>query len=269
MDFGISTRCFGTTPLSPQLLDRIPASEFAHIELHITLPGFDYHNRSMLREVAGWFRDNEMPAPSIHLPFEEDIFAERQIDRQRFIDELKRCLEFGDLLPIRYAVLHWGGPGQKYSPAFFEYAYAAISMIQSFSGMRVLIETLGNEIATFEHIGEFKTAAQIADIGICYDTGHGEMEGPADAIHLNDNNGDQRDDHLWPFQGKRDWPALIERLLQLSFDGPLVLEARDDRFDHGVSARSRLRDLWDEAKDSIEEFRLKYKLPEIAQEEEE
>jgi len=30
-----------------------------------------------------------------------------------------------------------------------------------------------------------------------------------------------------------------------------------------------LRDLWDEAKDSIEEFRLKYKLPEIAQEEEE
>jgi len=210
-----------------------------------------------------------MPAPSLHLPFEEDILAARQFDRQRATDELKRCLEFGDLLPVRYVVLHWRIPGQKHSPAFFEYAYAAVSTIQSFSGMRVLVETLENEIATFERIAEFKAAAQFTDVGICYDTGHGEMEGPADAIHLNDNNGAHQDDHLWPFQGKRDWPALIDRLLQMSFAGALVLEPSDDNFERGASARSRLRDLWDEAKNSIEEFRLKYKLPDAAQEEEE
>jgi sugar phosphate isomerase/epimerase len=134
--------------------------------------------------------------------------------------------------------------------------------------MRVLIETLENDVATFERIAEFKTAAQIANIGICYDTGHGEMEGSADAIHLNDSKGDN-DDHLWPFEGKRDWPALIERLVQTSFNGPLVLEASDDRFERATSAQSRLRDLWAEAENSIEEFRLKYKLPEPRQEDEE
>ena len=268
MDFGISTRCFGTASLSPAMLDRARRAEFDHIELHGALPGFNYHNRSAVREIAQWFRENEMPSPSLHLPFEEDVLAARQIDRQRALDELKRCLEFGDLLPVRYAVLHWGAAGQEYNPVFFEYAYATISMIQSFSGMRVLIETLANGVATFERIAEFKNAAQIANIGICYDTGHGELDGLADAIHLNDNKSDN-DDHLWPFEGTRDWPALIERLVQSSFSGPLVLEANDDRLERGTSARSRLRDLWAEVENSIEEFRLKYKLPEPKQEDEE
>lgn len=36
---------------------------------------------------------------------------------------------------------------------------------------------------TFDRIREFGTAGQIPDLGICYDTGHGEMDGPADAMH--------------------------------------------------------------------------------------
>src|SRR5262245_35091657 len=132
MDFGISTRSFGTTPLTPALLDDLRGAEFGHIELHAALPAFNYSNRPFMREVARWFRDNEMPAPSLHLPFEHDVLAPRQTDRQRALDDLKRCLEFGDLLPVKYAVLHWGAVGQEYNPVFFEYAYAAISIIQSF-----------------------------------------------------------------------------------------------------------------------------------------
>jgi sugar phosphate isomerase/epimerase len=158
--------------------------------------------------------------------------------------------------------------GQSYNPVVFEHAYAAISMIQSFAGVPVLIETLPNEIATFERILEFEAVAQIPNIGICYDTGHGEIGDNAGAIHLNDNQLEE-DDHLWPFEGKRNWPALIEQIVLRGFEGRLILEARDDRLAIAAAGRSRLRDLFEEAQDSIDEFRLKYKLPEPRQKEEE
>jgi len=271
MDFGISTRCFGITALTPVLLDRLRRSEFSAIELHAALPGFDYRNRSAVRDILRWFSESEMPQPSLHLPYAEDVLAARPLERQRALDELKRCLEIGDAAPLNYAVLHLGAAGQAFNPVQFEYAYSGIVTIQSFSGLRVLIETLDNDIATFSRIADFTAAAQIPNVGICYDTGHGELEGVADAIHLDDNDG-ASDDHLWPFEGTRNWPALIERLVVSSYQGPMILEGAsrdDDRFDQAHSARSRLRDLMDEARNSIEEFRLKYKLPPPRQEDDE
>jgi len=267
MDFGISTRCFGANPLTPDLLERLRRANFRTIELHASVPGFDYHNRSLVRRIARWFPENEIPAPSLHLPFAEDPIGIRPVERQRAFDEFKRCLELGDLVPLSFVVLHLGVAGQDFNPVSFEYTYAAISAIQSFAGVRVLIETLPNNIATFERILEFKTAAQISNLGICYDTGHGEMDGPADAIHLDDNltwnleNGARPDDHLWPFEGARNWPAFVEQLVLSSFDGPLILEGQDDRLEKAADSRSHLKDLLGEANDSMEEFRLKYNLP--------
>ena len=267
MDFGISTRCFGAHSLTPDLLERLRREDFRTIELHASLPGFDYHNRSAVRGIARWFPENEMPAPSLHLPFAEDPIAIRPVERQRALDEIKRCLELADLLPLRFVVLHLGTAGQDFNPVSSEHAYAAIAAIQSFAGVRVLLETLPNNIATFDRIREFKAAAQIPNLGICYDTGHGEMEGPADAIHLNDNlnrnleNEARTDDHLWPFEGTRNWYAFVEQLVLSSFDGPLILEGSDDRLDKAADSRSRLRDLLDEANDSMEEFRLRYHVP--------
>jgi sugar phosphate isomerase/epimerase len=271
MDIGISTRCFGTTPVTLDLLERLRRAEFRHIELHATLPGFDYHNHSLVRSVARWFRENELPAPSLHLPFATDqcVIASRPMERQRSLDEIKRSLELGDLMALNFVVLHLGEPGQQFNPVVFDHAYAAIAAIQSFSGARVLVETLSNDIATFERILEFKTASQIPNAGICYDTGHGEMGemgGQVDAIHLDDNNGNA-DDHLWPFEGTRNWPTLVEKVLA-SFNGPIILEANDDRLQTASNSRARLKDLIDEARDSIEEFRLKYKLPAPQEDEE-
>src|SRR5262245_4083600 len=117
MDFGISTRCFGTTALTLNLLERLRRAEFQSIELHATLPGFNYQNRSLVRSVARWFGENELPPPSLHLPFgqaEEDLIASRPVERQRALDEIKRCLELSDLLPLPFVVLHLGAPGQKF-----------------------------------------------------------------------------------------------------------------------------------------------------------
>jgi len=263
MDVGISTRCFGTTPLTLDLLERLRRAAFTQIELHAALPSLDYNNRPVTRDIVRWFRENEMPSPSLHLPYEKNVLAISRFDRQTALDELKRCLELSERLPLQFAVLHLGDPRQEFNPSAFEFAYAAVATVQSFSGLRVLLETLPNSIATFTRIEEFRNAAQLPNVGICYDTGHGEMDGACDAIHLNDTDGDTGDDdpHLWPFDGNRDWPALVERLVLSSFAGPMILEVADDRIEKGSDCRSRLKDLMGEAANSIEEFRLKYKLP--------
>jgi sugar phosphate isomerase/epimerase len=268
MDFGISTRCFGTAPVTLDVLERLRRAEFSIIELHAALPGFPYRNRSVLRGIARWFGENKLPAPSLHLPFEDDAISIQPLERQRALDNIKRCLELAEFLPLSYTVLHLGIAGQKFNPVFLDHAYKAVSTIQAFSGVRVLIETLPNEIAAFDRIREFRGVAQIPDLGICYDTGHGEMEGPADAIHLDDGRAGI-DEHLWPFEGDRNWPALVERIVSLSFEGRMILEGHDDRLDKAFDGISRLRDLIDEARSSIEEFRLKYKLPAPRQEDEE
>src|SRR5262245_27908371 len=130
MDFGISTRCFGQTPLTVDLLERLRRAGFKNIELHATLPGFDYGNRSLRRSIARCFSENALPAPSLHLPFgrfEEDVIGVRPLERQRALDEIKRCLELVDLLPVSFVVLHLGSPGQTFTPVVFEHAYTAIA----------------------------------------------------------------------------------------------------------------------------------------------
>jgi sugar phosphate isomerase/epimerase len=259
MDFGISTRCFGTTTLTPNLLDRLLRAGFQRVELHAAVPGYDYRNRSTVRGIARWFLDNGLPAPSLHLPYEKDLLASSAAERQLAIDDTKRSLELADLLAVDFVVLHLGVPGQTFNPVLFDRAYSAVAAIQAFSGVRVLLETLSNEIATPERLAEFRIAAQLPQIGICYDTAHGEMAGSIDAIHLNDRG--KEDTRVWPFEGTRNWPALVERLALAGFAGPAILEAEDDRLEKAVDARSRLTDLMAEAADSVEEFRLKYKLP--------
>ena len=78
MDFGISTRCFGTAALTLERLERLRRAEFTHLELHASLPGFNYANRSVVRDVVRWFGENEIPSPSLHLPFEHDALASKK-----------------------------------------------------------------------------------------------------------------------------------------------------------------------------------------------
>ncbi len=120
MDFGISTRCFGTTPLTLDLLERLRRAEFSKIELHAALPGFDYHNRSLIRSVARWFAENALPPPSLHLPVAspgEDVIGDRPVERQRALDAIKRCLELGDVMGLTFVVLHLGNPARRSIPS--------------------------------------------------------------------------------------------------------------------------------------------------------
>src|SRR2546425_466080 len=83
------------------------------------------------------------------------------------------------------------------------------------------------------------------DLEICYDTGHGHLQGTTSGFenirttHIHDNNG-ENDEHLWPFEGTLNWPALIEKLVVAKYKGPFVFEARGEDLSKGDDVRNRL-----------------------------
>jgi len=275
MEFGISTQIHRGKAVTVDLLEAIRKAGYDRIELFANRPHLDFHDRPLLRSIGRWFTENALPSPSLHLPFIENIGPkERRLisileperrHREAAIDEVKRALELTDHVTLSYVVLHLGNPRDSFNPVAFDYAYAAISEIRSFAGVDVMIENIPNEISTIERIEEFKRVAELESIGICYDTGHGHLQGitsgleHAGTTHVHDNHGD-KDEHLWPFDGTLDWPRLIETLVIAKYKGPFVFEARGDELSKGSEVKERLEELWYEATNSIEEYRLKYKL---------
>jgi sugar phosphate isomerase/epimerase len=211
----------------------------------------------------------------MHLPFIENVSPvekvwisvlepERRL-REAAMDEMKRSLELVDHVALSYVVIHLGNPKEKFNLLAFDYAYSAIAQIRAFAGVEVMVENIPNEISTIERIQEFKKVSQLEEIGICYDTGHGHLQNikegfeHARTTHVHDNNG-EKDEHLWPFEGTLDWPRLIEKLVLAKYQGPFMFECRGDELSKGSEAKDRLEELWYEATNSIEEYRLKYKL---------
>lgn len=275
MQFGISTQIYRGQSVTVDLLESIRRAGYDRFELFCNRPHLDFHNRSLLRAIGRWFQENALPAPSLHLPFIENVGPTQRIwisvleperrHREAAVDEVKRSLELADHVQLDYVVMHLGNPREKFSPVAFEYAYAAITEIRAFAGVEVVVENIPNEISTMERLEEFKRVSQALDIGICYDTGHGHIQGvTADlngirTAHVHDNNG-EKDEHLWPFEGTLNWPALIEKLVLANYKGPFMFEARGEELSKGRGVRERLEELWDEATSSIEEYRLRYDL---------
>jgi sugar phosphate isomerase/epimerase len=273
MQFGISTQIYRGQPVTVDLLESIRKAGYEQIELFCNRPHLDFHNRALLRAISRWFQENALPAPSLHLPFVENVSPTQRVwisvlererrDREAALDQIKWSLELADQIPLAYVVLHLGNPREVFNPLAFEYAYAAIAQIRAFAGVEVMIENIPNEISTLERLQEFKNVSQIPDVGICYDIGHNHLQPKTSTLehirtmHLHDNHGD-KDEHLWPFDGTVDWPAFIEKLVVEKYKGPFVFEARGEELAKGGDVKSRLQDLWDEAENSIEEYRLKY-----------
>jgi sugar phosphate isomerase/epimerase len=279
MEFGISTQIYRGQAVTVDLLESIRKAGYERIELFANRPHLDFHDRPLLRSIGRWFIENALPAPSLHLPFIENIgprekrfisvLEPERRQREAALDEIKRALELSDHTALSCVVMHLGNPNDSFNPVAFEYAYAAISEIRSFSGVDVMIENIPNEISTIERLDEFRKVAELETLGICYDIGHGHLQGAsggfehARTTHVHDNHGD-KDEHLWPFEGTVDWPKLIENLVLANYSGPFMFEARSENLSKGREVGERLEELWYEATTSIDEYRLKYKLESAA-----
>jgi sugar phosphate isomerase/epimerase len=226
MIYGSSTHVFLSQRLHPGMLDALANGGAKTIEVFAARYHFDYADRAQVKEIAAWFRSNEVTA-SLHQPLTTETHFSRHaamnldlIDREKVrrieaMDEVKRALEAAEQIPFESCVLHLGMKGDKWSEATLEYALTAVDHVKAFAsplGVKLLLENLQNEVATPEHLMDVLRIGHFDSVGVCLDVGHAHLadsgiagafevlKGRIAEVHLHDNNG-VRDEHLWPESG--------------------------------------------------------------------
>jgi sugar phosphate isomerase/epimerase len=264
MQPGISTHVFLQQRLHPGLLDALHNGGAQTIEIFAARHHFDYTDRAAVRDIATWFRSNNVAA-TLHQPLYISDRADTQwsrhvapnlnlIDPEKSrriaaMDEVKRALEAAEQIPITACTLHLGHKNDSWNPRALENSLTAIEHLKAFAhplGVRILLENLQNEITTPEHLLEIVRVGHFDRVGICLDVGHAHLASPPSdsqpnkgideafellkpriaQLHLHDNHG-QKDDHLWPDSRAKN-PGAPEPALSLS-NGP-----DSGTWDHGI-----------------------------------
>ena len=259
---GISTHVFLPQRLSPALLDALASTGARTIEIFAARQHFDYTDRSVVREIAAWFRSNDVAATQ-HQPLTSDphwtrhseqsvhLLAKEKSLRIAAMDEVKRALESAEAIPISACVLHLGAKHEEWSEQALDHSLTAIEHLNAFAsplGVRLLLENLENEVTSPEHLLDILRIGHFDRVGVCFDVGHAHLgklgvESSFHLIktrimecHLHDNHGpgisfSGKDEHLWPGspdQDGIDWVNIYPLLATLHPETAGILEIQYD-----------------------------------------
>lgn len=252
MKSGISTRVFLHQRLHQGHLDALLQAGAQTVELYAARHHFDYTDRNAIRELATWFRSNQMRA-TLHQPLFDpsgsnwskhhepsinliDVEKSRRISA---MDEVKRALETAEQIDIDSMMLHLGIASDTWSERSLDHSLTAIEHIKAFAhplGVKTLVETLNNPVSTPEHLAEILRVGHFSTVHVGLDLGHAHLEGANGIrnafdilgpriveVHVHDNHG-MRDEHLWPGEGSIDWKSTQELLSTLKADPLCMLE---------------------------------------------
>jgi sugar phosphate isomerase/epimerase len=262
----LSTHLFMNERLRSGLLEVAVQSGAQAVEIFAARQHFDYASREHVADLAAWFRSNPLELWSVHAP----LYADREMGRSgtpalsllhpekarriAAMDEIKRAIEVADSIPFRNLVVHLGERDDEWSPRTIEYALTALEHLGAFArplGVRPLVENLTGDPTTPEHLMEILTTGHLDSIGVCLDLGHANITvGVAQSIatltdrivqvHAHDNHG-EKDEHLWPGDGKIDWPAAAAALNALKAPPATVLEISSKTPDKPEALPERIR----------------------------
>lgn len=279
MDFALSTHLYHGERLGRAQLEAIRAHGFADIEIFATRTHFDYHDDVAIAETARLLGDLGLEAGSLHAPICASFVngqwgqafsnaTTQAAQRDEAVAETRRAIAAARTLGCRVVVLHLGLPrGQPIPPGDNDRRAAQRSLEEiagaaDRAGLRLALEIIPNDLSTAAALIEWLDGdLDLGATGVCLDVGHAHLlEGAAEAVellsghiittHLHDNRG-RSDDHLVPFSGTIDWPAVIASLWKVGYDGRLVFEVADAgraavSLERTVGARARLQAILDD-----------------------
>jgi len=120
------------------------------------------------------------------------------------------------------------------------------------ANVRIALET---EVANSHRLLDFMTGADPAWCGVCFDTGHAQVDSDAGPLaemlasrviyaHIHDNTG-KEDEHLPPGRGVIDWPRVLRALRKARFTGPFTYEPIGWDAHLAADASKTLTAIWD------------------------
>ena len=197
MQPGLSTHVFFQHRLHPGLLDALAAAGARTIEVFAARHHFDYTNAPAVRELAAWFRSNDVRAVlhqpiyvseggrdfssedsaqwSRHVAPNLNLIAAEKSHRIAAMDEVKRAIESAEQVPFTAVVLHLGLKDAAWDEPAIEHSLTAIEHLKAFAaplGVRLLLQNLQNEVATPDHLLTILKTGHFDSVGVCLDVGH-------------------------------------------------------------------------------------------------
>jgi sugar phosphate isomerase/epimerase len=204
MQKGLSTHVFFQHRLHPGLLDSLAAAGAGTIEVFAARHHFDYTDTPAVRELAAWFRSNDVRAVlhqpiyvteggrdftpadaaqwSRHVAPNLNLLAPEKSHRIAAMDEVKRALESAEQVPFTAMVLDLGLKDAAWDEPSIEHSLTAIEHLKAFAaplGVRLLLQNLENEVTTPEHLVYILKTGHFDSVGVCLDIGHLHLAQPA------------------------------------------------------------------------------------------
>jgi sugar phosphate isomerase/epimerase len=227
MQPGLSTHVFFQHRLHPGLLDALHAAGARTIEVFAARHHFDYTDTPAVRELAAWFRSNDVRAIlhqpiyitdradtqwSRHVAANLNLIAAEKSSRIAAMDEVKRALESAEQVPFAAAVVSLGLNHTAWDEPAIEHSLTAIEHLKAFAsplGLRLLLENMENEVTTPDHLLYILKTGHFDSVGVCLDAGHLHLAQPVEnapqdsgvgaaiellgdriaQLHLHDNHG--------------------------------------------------------------------------------
>ena len=251
----ISTYLFVSQKLTTALLGDIWDAGVPAVEIFCDRAHFDYRSPDVVRQLKDWFADHPLRVHSLHAPTSRDLPARREsgapisisdterVRRLDAVDEVKRALDVAESIPFQFLVQHLGASRETIDSRRLDAAFNSLEHLVVFAKQRsvtIALENTPGDLASPTSLRQFITDTRLADLRLCFDTGHAHMEDGVErsfdtmrdlvvTTHVHDNHG-EKDEHLPPFEGSIDWNAAMKTLSYApTAPGglPIVLELKE------------------------------------------
>lgn len=283
MKVGISTHIHVFTPLGKELFTNIKACGFECVEIYASDPHWpDFFKSSSQEKMARTCNDVDLEINSIHTPFFRDYesakagkwysISDKNKDvRLESVDKIIDALAFAEHTPFKAAVVHVGASSEQEDTNTWErmfYSLEEIIPIAKKLKVGIALENITNDFSRGHRIADFIKESRLENLGCCYDSGHAtiydrtvdefnEMAPHLLTTHIHDCS-DGKDNHLLPFTGELNWPALAKAWARSEYEGDLIIETKDisnsmEMLIKAADAGKRLRDMIMEEKERAQE----------------
>ncbi len=244
MQIGLSSLAAASRVYFPDVdtyrgLEIIAKQGFTHLEYSDqTQPSYLDTPEAELEKIRAHAAGLGLTLWSAHSPCGATNLSDPDADgRAESIEVHKRCLDGLAVLGVPNFVIHQVGGGDHEREEQFRLGLDSVFRIRRYArqyGIRLLIENF--PFFDPQDLLDFLEVTGPDGMGIVLDTGHEQQMGrdPAEGIrttgdflvslHIHDNQGAGKDDHLPPTYGTTDWKAVMYALAEVSYGGPFMME---------------------------------------------
>lgn len=198
------------------------------------------YSRSEVEQIGKWLEELGLRIVDLHASSgkEKNWLSPREYERQAGIELVSNRIEMvaelgGDVI-IMHVPQEPDATGER--PPFWDRLRGSLDALQPLAvkrAVRIALENLGSR--NFGVIEKLFSMYGPGYLGLCYDSGHGNMTGDGldwldklkdrlISLHLHDNDG-EKDEHKLPFTGTIDWEKLARLIGQSSYAKCVSMES--------------------------------------------